>query len=106
MFFFHKFSNRVLTINSVIKYTGIVLGGIGLIFTAFRIIDETNTSGKKFVHVPNAMKVAVETALGSKPEPTAPVAEPMATVSKVVAPRVAAPPLPLEVTTPDLPEKY
>lgn len=93
-----------MTINSVIKYTGIVLAGIGLIFTAFRILDDVNRSEKK-MQVPKAVKVAVETVLGSKPEPTAPAAEPMATVSKVVATQ-AAPPLTLEVTTPDLPGKY
>lgn len=31
-----------MNINSFIKYSSIILGAIGLIFTAYRIFDETN----------------------------------------------------------------
>lgn len=46
-----------MNINSVIKYTGILLGAIGLIFTAYRIHDE-NSSKKT---IPAAIKASTPT---------------------------------------------
>lgn len=68
---------RVLNINSVIKYSGILLGTIGLILTALKVFNDQR--GKQTNALPKILSEAVEkakkTEVTAENTPTVPAEE-------------------------------